>query len=421
MSSYPTDTDEFDVVDVSERPWDESLPDTRIHFELGRAEFAAAQLARSMAEQMGSIANVLAEARRHPEIYVVLDDEPTKRQLAVAMDAAIADIAMRLSIAENTVVTMGHQADVLRARAPRVWGMFREGEVSAANARTVAATLDSLPDNRDTDAALDSTAAEWAALPPARFTGRMRTLRERLHPISLTERHQEAEKGRRFWREDDRDGMAWLGVQFRAPDAETAWQRVDAIARHLAEQPGETRTLDQLRADVVADMLTGRSDPATAPRVTVGVLIPMMSLLGLSDEPATLEGYGPIDADTARHLTAHAPSFYRILTHPVSSTLLDVDRTSYRPPADLKRWLAVRDGTCRFYGCGRAARNCDLDHTTAWADGGTTSADNLAHLSERHHTLKHESRWKVEHRDGGTLTWTSPTGAVWNSDPPPFS
>ena len=121
MSSYPTDTDEFDVVDVSERPWDESLPDTRIHFELGRAEFAAAQLARSMAEQMGSIANVLAEARRHPEIYVVLDDEPTKRQLAVAMDAAIADIAMRLSIAENTVVTMGHQADVLRARAPRVW------------------------------------------------------------------------------------------------------------------------------------------------------------------------------------------------------------------------------------------------------------------------------------------------------------
>lgn len=420
MTSYPPDLDEYDFVDVSERPWDESLPDTRIHFELGRAEFAAAQLSRSMAEQMGSIAKVLAEARRHPEIYVVLDDEPTERQLAIALDAAIADIAMRLSIAEGTVVTMAHQADLLRTRAPQVWGMFREGDISIANARNVAATLESLPENPATDAALDSKAAEWAVLPPARFKGRMHTLRERLHPISLTERHTEAAKGRRFWRENDRDGMAWLGVQFRSPDAEMAWQRVDAIARHLAEQAGETRTLDQLRADVVADMLTGRSDPATEPRATVGVLIPMMTLLGRSDEPATLEGYGPIDADTARGLTAHAPSFYRILTHPVSSTILDVDRTSYRPPADLKRWLALRDGTCRFFGCGRAARHCDVDHTTGWTRGGTTSATNLAHLSKRHHTLKGESRWKVVQGEAGKLTWTSPTGAIRTTDPPPF-
>jgi hypothetical protein len=420
MTSFPPDVDEFDLVDVSERPWDESLPDTRIHFELGRAEFAAAQLARSMAEQMGSIAKVLAEARRHPEIYVVLDDEPTTRQLAVAMDAAIADIAMRLSIGEGTVVTMAHQADLLRTRAPHVWGKFREGEISTANARSVAATLDSLPENPATDAALDSSAAEWAMLPPARFKGRMHTLRERLHPISLTERHAEAAEGRRMWRENDRDGMAWLGVQVTAPDADMAWQRADTMARHLAEQPGETRTLDQLRADVVADMLTGRLDPATAPRVEVGVLIPMMTLLGLSEEPATLDGYGPIDADAARKLTAHAPSFYRILTHPVSTTILDVDRTSYRPPADLKRWLALRDGTCRFFGCGRAARHCDVDHTKGWAHGGTTAATNLAHLSRRHHTLKDECRWKVEQGPGGILTWTSPTGAIRTTDPPPF-
>jgi hypothetical protein len=257
-------------------------------------------------------------------------------------------------------------------------------------------------------------------LPPARFKGRLHTLRERLHPICLAERHQEAVKGRRVWRENDRDGMAWLGVQLRAPDAETGWQRIDAAARHLAEQPGETRTLDQLRADVIADLLTGRLDPATAPRVEVGVLIPMMTLLGLSEEPATLDGYGPIDADTARTLTAHAPSFHRILTHPVTSTILDVDRTSYRPPADLKRWLALRDGTCRFFGCGRPARHCDIDHTTGWAQGGTTSATNLAHLSKRHHTLKDQSRWKVEQHPGGTLTWTSPTGAIRTTDPPPF-
>jgi hypothetical protein len=134
----------------------------------------------------------------------------------------------------------------------------------------------------------------------------------------------------------------------------------------------------------------------------------------------SLDGYGPIDAATARKLTAHAPSFQRILTHPVSSTILDVDRASYRPPADLKRWLAIRDGTCRFPGCGRAARHCDLDHTTGWAQGGPTSAGNLAHLSERHHTVKTESLWKVHQHPGGILTWTSPTGAIRTTDPPPF-
>mgnify|MGYP001267180053 CR=1 FL=1 len=420
MSSYPPDVDDLDFFDVPERLWDEAIPGTRVESELARAEFSAAQLARAAAAQMAAIANVLDDARRHPEIWIVLDDEPTKRQLAVAMDAAVADIAMRLSIAEGTVVAMAHQADLLGTRAPRAWAMFREGEVSAANARCVAANLESLPESPDTDAALDRKAVEWAALPPARFKGRMRTLRERLHPISLTERHTEAAKGRRVWREDDRDGMAWLGVQLRAPDAEMGWQRIDAAARHLAEQPGESRSLDQLRADVIADLLTGRLDPATAPRVEVGVLIPMMSLLGLSDEPATLDGYGPIDADTARKLTAHAPSFQRILTHPVTSTILDVDRTSYRPPADLKRWLALRDGTCRFFGCGRAARYCDIDHTTGWAQGGPTSAWNLAHLSERHHTVKTESRWNVEQGPGGILTWTSPTGAIRTTDPPPF-
>lgn len=420
METYPPDVDSVDDIDLPGGAWDESLPDIRIASHLARAEFSAAQIARSTAAQMAAIASVLDDARRHPEVYVPLADEPTRREIDIAVDAAIADIAMRLSIAEGTVAGMARQAEILTARTPRLWATFREGELSVANARTVATTLESLPENPDTDARLEVWALEWANLPPARFRDRLRTLRERLHPVSLTERHAEAARGRRIWRQHDRDGMAWLGVHLRAPDAEAAWQRADGMARHLAEQAGETRTLDQLRADVVADLLTGRNDPATAPKVEVGVLIPMMSLLGLSDEPATLDGYGPIDAETARRLTAHAPTFQRILTHPVTSTVLDVDRTSYRPPADLKRWLALRDGTCRFFGCGRSARHCDLDHTRGWAQGGTTSATNLAHLSRRHHTLKTESRWTVEQRSGGILTWTSPTGATGSTDPPPF-
>lgn len=392
----------------------------RIEWRLAEAEFAAGQAARAMATQMAAIADVLALAERHPEVFAVFDREPTAHDLRVAYDAAVADLAVRLSVAEGTVAILGHQAATLRARAPRTWAGFREGEISAANARKLADTLDTMPQASVSDTALDERAMELANLAPARFGERLRTLRERLHPRGLEARHREAADLRRVVREVEPDGMTWLGLLLPAPAAQTAWERIDQAARHLAGHPDECRTLDQLRSDVAADLLTGATDPATAPRVTVGVLVPMLTLLGRSDEPATLDGYGPIDGLTARKLAAHAPSFHRILTHPVASTILDVDRTTYHPPADLVRWLRLRDGTCRFTGCGRAAKNCDLDHNLAWAAGGHTAADNLAHLSRRHHTLKHHSKWKIDQGPGGILTLTSPTGNTSTSDPPPF-
>jgi len=409
-------------VGVSDGPaslWDERDPATRIDGQLARAEVAAWKATRAAAEQQAAIVEVLAEARRHPEVYVVLRAEPTDADVRFAVEAAISDLALRLALSEATVAALARQAELVRARAPRTWAVFREGEISAPNVRSLAAVLESLPADGECDARVDARALELAALTPARFRERLRVFRERVHPRPLTERHDEARATRGVSLEHGPDGMAWLGLHLPAADAELAWQRLDAGARHLATRPGESRTLDQLRADVAADVLTGRDDPETAPRITVGVLVPVLTLLG-SDEPALLDGRIPIDADTARRLAGHAPSFHRILTHPISSAVLDVDRTSYRPPADLARWLALRDGTCRHPGCGIPARRCDLDHTVAWADGGTTSARNLAHLSRRHHTLKHRTRWTVERRPDGVLEWTSPTGFTRAEDPPPF-
>lgn len=128
-------------------------------------------------------------------------------------------------------------------------------------------------------------------------------------------------------------------------------------------------------------------------RPTVHVTVPVLTLLGRTEAPGSLDGYGPIDADTARTLASHAPSFTRLLTHPVTGAVLDVDRTSYRVPSDLRTWLQVRDETCRFPGCTRAAIGCDVDHTDDWAaKRGTTAHDNLAH-----HHLKHDTAWSVRH------------------------
>ncbi|MEU2201322.1 DUF222 domain-containing protein [Isoptericola sp. NPDC019482] len=158
-------------------------------------------------------------------------------------------------------------------------------------------------------------------------------------------------------------------------------------------------------------------------RPQVTVTIPVLTLLGLTDAPAVLDGRVPIDPDTARQLTALAPSLRRILTHPETGTVLSVGRTTYAVPADLKALVRARDTTCRFPGCTHPAAHADLDHTTAWAHGGTTSATNLAALCRRHHVTKHRTRWQVTQREtsnwGGTLEWTSPTGRRYVTAPEP--
>ncbi|MFD6176592.1 MULTISPECIES: HNH endonuclease signature motif containing protein [unclassified Isoptericola] len=169
-------------------------------------------------------------------------------------------------------------------------------------------------------------------------------------------------------------------------------------------------------------------------RPQVTVTVPVLTLLGITDAPATMNGHIPIDPDTARTLTALAPSLRRILTHPETGTVLSVGRTTYTTPADLKNLIRHRDTTCRFPGCTHPATQSDLDHTTPWATGGTTNATNLAALCRRHHVLKHQTTWQVRqvntaagtgpHRQppdwGGTLEWTSPTGRRHTTTPEPI-
>ncbi|HSP75571.1 MAG TPA: HNH endonuclease signature motif containing protein, partial [Cryobacterium sp.] len=92
-------------------------------------------------------------------------------------------------------------------------------------------------------------------------------------------------------------------------------------------------------------------------------------------------------------------------------------RTRYKVPKDLRRYLRVRDETCRWPGCRRAAAHSDLDHTLDWQFEGITAHDNLAHLCPADHALKSETRWSYVHLPDGTLKWTSPTGRTFLSEP----
>jgi hypothetical protein len=408
---------------VDETPLlDPRRADVRVQFGVARAEVAHQSANRATAEQWAAIADVFDEACTSPDVFV--DSELPMRageRAEFAVRAAAADLAVRLGISESTVRGQAFDAATLRTRLPRVWAAFREGEVETANARVAADLVRTLPDEAAISAQFDGALAAILDLAPTRFRARARVLRERIHSIPLVERAAVATETRGVWIDNDVDGMAQLAMNLPADEAHRAFARIDAAARSLAKPADETRTLAQLRADVARDLLLDAAGVA-ATRVTVGVTVPVMTLLGHADEPGILEGYGPIDAETARRLAAQAPSFTRLLTHPISGALLDIDRGTYRVPADLKKWVQIRDVMCSFPGCGRLARTSDIDHTFDHQYGGATSARNLAHLCRHHHRLKHRTRWSVRRNTapGPVLVWTSPTGQIRNSDPPPF-
>ena len=125
----------------------------------------------------------------------------------------------------------------------------------------------------------------------------------------------------------------------------------------------------------------------------------------------------PVPAMTAWALAAGG-TWRRLVTAPVSGVVLDVGRTRYRPPTGLADLVRARDRACVFPTCQIPAERCDIDHLTAWGQGGTTSLDNLATLCEAHHRLKHTPGWALTRdQTSGDLSWHTPDRTVYQRHP----
>jgi hypothetical protein len=157
------------------------------------------------------------------------------------------------------------------------------------------------------------------------------------------------------------------------------------------------------------------------PGAEVRITVNASTLIGLDDQPAHLDGHGPIDAVRARALAAGGV-WRRLVTDPVTHRLLDVGRERYRPPVALDEFVRTRDGTCVAPGCTVPACRCELDHTEEFhpppgtdpddpdAPPGRTDADNLGPVCHRHHRLKTDGGFRLRQIEAGLFEWITPTG-----------
>ncbi|MDQ0894312.1 DUF222 domain-containing protein [Agromyces ramosus] len=253
----------------------------------------------------------------------------------------VAELATTLTMHEVTAGRLVGDAGRLVDLFPSTLDALAEGAICLGKARTVLELASTLPVDVAPEferAALGHRRVET----PSAFRRRLRGLRERMHPESLAERGERGRAARRVCLDPAEDGMAWLSLYLEAERGVAIMASLDGLVeserRAVAAGPGaaaaDARTREQLRLDVAAGLLLGGLDAADASPTGIVtpktyVTVPVLSLLGHSDEPAELDGYGPIDAETARRLAAHAPSFRRILTHPETGAHLSYGRDKW--------------------------------------------------------------------------------------------
>jgi 5-methylcytosine-specific restriction endonuclease McrA len=99
-----------------------------------------------------------------------------------------------------------------------------------------------------------------------------------------------------------------------------------------------------------------------------------------------------------------------VIVKPVIDLNEHIHVEGYEVPDRVREQVTLRDHTCVFPWCTRSARKMDADHVIPYAEGGTTSSDNIAPLCRRHHRLKTHSTWTYTMLDPGSFLWSSPHG-----------
>jgi hypothetical protein len=343
--------------------------------------------------------------------------------------------AVELGLTGGGMVQRMTEAWTIVTELPAAHEAAAAGRITTSHLRVIEAETRPLRLDPQVDAAERARVVEeLVAVAESTSTSRLRSRAKRIVndvlTVPLQQRHDAARERRRVELFDAGDGMGDLVVRGPILELTACMDRLTQAARRKPKD--DPRTFDQFRTDALLELMLAGVVPedlhGVSPiRASVAVLIPATELLHDDAEqdpelrelrfPAALDGKVLVDRDTARRIAGDTVTWERLFTDPVTGVAVTVD--TYRPSAAQRRWLQARDGRCRGPGCDRPVLRADIDHTKDFAAGGMTTLGNLEHLCRADHTLKHDTRWRVEQLPGGVLRWTSPIGQVIVDEPPP--
>jgi hypothetical protein len=363
----------------------------------------AGSLARAHAEFLAAVWDVVAAVSDGDEVDEFAADE----------------VRAALSLTRRAADALVDLAWQVRVRLPAVWHALRAGDIDVPRARVIVDGVTHL-DDATARLAVEEILKGAGERTTGQLRARLRRLVIEIDPAGESERYRQGVEGRRVIVDANTDGTANLcGWDLPADRALSAMAHVDRLAR-AAGTAGDDRTIDQRRVDVFLDLLEGRAvdDGRVVRHGGVDIRVGLETLVGRSEEPGEIPGWGPVIADVARRVAdANTSGRWRYSVVGDDNHVLATGVTRRRPLADQRRHVESQDPTCVFPGCRMPASQSDLDHTRSWAAGGATVTDNLAPLCRHDHRLKHEGGWQLSRGPAGTHIWTSRLGRTYETRP----
>ncbi|MEU0314239.1 DUF222 domain-containing protein [Nocardioides sp. NPDC006273] len=340
--------------------------------------------------------------------------EGVASQVALARRVSPAKGAKLLGLAKILLAEMPHTFALMKA------GLFSQWQATILARETACLSLE---DRRVIDHRLCALSPDGE--PPAVVAMGLRQLENAAKKLAITldqesvvARAANAEKDRRVSVRPAPDTMTWLGALLPVQDGVAVFAALDQAAK-AAQAAGDERSRGQVMADTLVDRVTGRAtvENGARPRIEVKVVMTADALANDSNQPAMVEGYGPVPAAWAREALADAAVFVRRLFTDPAGQLVAMESRSRKAPDGLAEFITTRDGgICRTNGCDAPIRN--VDHVERHADGGPTSAENLQGLCERCNQAKEALGWRTRPGPDGSIVTITPTGHTYTSPPP---
>lgn len=337
-------------------------------------------------------------------------------------------IAAQVALAKRESPARGRRyvgwAGVLTRELPRTFGRLQAGEITEWRASIVARETAWLSEihRRAIDEEIAGHIETWG---DRRVEAEVKKRAYRLDPHGYLARLAGAAQDRTVTLRPAPDTMSYLTGFLPVAQGVAVIAALRRCADSVKSQ-GDDRSRGQIMADTLVERVTGQRTADAVP-VEVNLVMTDQALVnagGASDEPAHLEGYGPIPAELARRtlLAADASAeawIRRLFTSPETGELAALDSKRRVFGGALRQLLIARDQTCRTPWCDAPIRHGD--HVTAVSEGGKTEAGNGQGLCEPCNHAKQAPGWRARgtrRRAGPFIETVTPTGHRYLSAPP---
>ncbi len=367
---------------------------------------------------------------RQADTAVAFDLQQRGEQAAAGVPAheQAAGVAAQLALARRESPARGPRLLGLARTLPgmpRTFAAFRAGRLNEWRATLIVKETICLSaeDRAGVDEALAADTGTLDGAGDKAIIASVRAAAYRRDPAAVAKRAARAVTERTVSLRPAPDTMAYLTALLPVAQAVAAYAALSREA-DTVRSAGDGRSRVQVMADALVERVTGT--PGGVSGVEIQLVMTDRTFLQGDAEPARLPGYGTIPAAWARNIAltgaGHTePSLWvrRLYTAPGSGDLVGMDSRARLFPAGLKRFLQIRDDTCRTPYCDAPIRH--HDHIAAWRDGGSTSAGNGQGLREACNHTKETPGWTAQQVPGPrhTVATTTPTGHTYHSTAPP--